>query len=60
MNSLSYTFTTKGSHVASLVIIPPCGFGGDSVTDRWMHTRWKNNVVLAHSYHEGRSCRKSS
>ena len=26
--------------------------------DRWTDAGWNNNVALAHSYHEGKSCNK--
>ena len=48
---LSHTLTMRGSHVAN-GWIPPCGLG-DSVTDAR-----KTYVVLAHPYHEGKSCSK--
>ena len=54
---LSHTLTTRGRHVASFGLIPPSGLG-DSGTDRRTDARWKNNVALAHPYHEGKSCSK--
>ena len=52
---LSHTLTMRESHVASLVEFCPVVLEQIAWrTDGRMTNAWKNNVALAHPYHEGK------